>query len=62
MDIVFDVDKQIARIGARLVREFDDARTATSPTAVGDAMEVPEKKQLKLLVSLAPRNRATVAE
>ena len=39
MDSAFDVDKHIARIGARLVREFDDARAATSPTAVGDARE-----------------------
>ena len=38
MDGTFDVDKHIARIGARLVQEFDDARAATSPSAVGDAM------------------------
>lgn len=50
MDSAFDVDKHIARIGARLVREFDDARAATSPTAVGDAMEVPVKKQLEQLL------------
>ena len=41
MDNAFDVDKHIARIGARLVQEFDEARAATSPTAVGDAMESP---------------------
>ena len=50
MDNAFDVDKHIARIGARLVREFDDARAATSPTAVGDAMEAPVKKQLEQLL------------
>ena len=50
MDGTFDVDKHIARIGARLVREFDEARAATSPTAVGDAMESPVKKQLEQLL------------
>ena len=50
MDNTFDVDKHIARIGARLVREFDEARTATSPTAVGDAMESPVSKQLEHLL------------
>ena len=50
MDHAFDVDKHIARIGARLVREFDEARAATSPTAVGDAMEFPVRKQLEQLL------------
>ena len=50
MDGTFDVDKHIARIGARLVQEFDDARAATSPSAVGDAMESPVKKQLEQLL------------
>ena len=50
MDSAFDVDKYIARIGARLVQEFDEARAATSPTAVGDAMESPVKKQLEQLL------------
>ena len=50
MDGTFDVDKHIARIGVRLVREFDEARAATSPTAVGDAMEFPVRKQLEQLL------------
>ena len=50
MDHAFDVDKHIARTGARLVREFDEARAATSPTAVGDAMEFPVRKQLEQLL------------
>ena len=50
MDNAFDVDQHIARIGARLVREFDEARAATSPTAVGDAMESPVRKQLEQLL------------
>ena len=50
MDSTFDVDRYVARIGTRLVQEFDDARAATSPTAVGDAMEWPVKKQLEQLL------------
>ena len=50
MDDAFDVDQHIARIGARLVREFDEARAATSPTAVGDAMETPVRRQLEQLL------------
>ena len=50
MDSTFDVDKYIARVGARLVQEFDDAKAATSPTAVGDAMESPVKRQLEQLL------------
>ena len=50
MDNAFDVDKHIARIGARLVREFGEARAATSPTAVGDAMESPVREQLEHLI------------
>ena len=50
MDNAFDVDKHIARIGARLVQEFDEAKAATSPTAVGDAMESPVRKQLEHLL------------
>lgn len=46
----FDVDAYISRIGERLVREFDDAKSATSPTAVGDAMEHPVRKQLEQIL------------
>ena len=41
MDKSFDVDKFIADIGTDLVKDFERARGATSPTAVGDAMEFP---------------------
>ena len=50
MDNTFDVDKFIARIGTRLVEQFEDARAATSPAAVGDAMEQPVKDQLEQLL------------
>lgn len=47
MDNTFDVDAFITRIGTRLVAQFDDARTATSPSTVGAAMEQPVRKQLE---------------
>ena len=50
MDRTFDVDAHISRIGARLVREFDEARAATSPSAVGDAMEYPVRNQLEQIL------------
>ena len=50
MDNTFDVDKFIARIGTRLVDQFEDAKAATSPAAVGDAMEQPVKDQLEQLL------------
>ena len=50
MDNKFDVDKFIARIGTRLVEQFEDARAATSPAAVGDAMEQPVKDQLEQIL------------
>ena len=50
MDETFDVEKFIARIGERLVIQFDDARAATSPTAVGDAMEFPVRDQLEQIL------------
>ena len=46
MDNTFAVDKFIARVGKRLVEQFEDAKAATSPAAVGDAMEQPVKDQL----------------
>ncbi len=47
MDTTFDYRSHVSKIGHRLVREFGDARMATSPSAVGDAMEEPVRKQLE---------------
>ena len=46
----FDPDKFIARIGQRLVDQFDDARAATTPVTVGDAMEQPVRTQLEQIL------------
>ena len=50
MEPTFDVNAHITRIGTRLVQEFDGARSATTPTAVGDAMEYPVRRQLEQLL------------
>lgn len=50
MDRSFDVGNFISRIGERLVMEFSDAKSATSPTAVGDAMENPVREQLEQIL------------
>ena len=50
MDQTFDVDAFIARIGRRLVEQFDDARAATSPATVGAAMEQPVRDQLEQIL------------
>ena len=50
MDKTFDVEKFIARIGERSVVQFDDAKAATSPSAVGDAMESPVRDQLQQIL------------
>lgn len=50
MDKTFDVDNFIADIGKDLVKDFERARTATSPTAVGDAMEFPVRAQLEQIL------------
>ena len=50
MDATFDSDAYIARIGERLVSQFNDARTATSPSTVGAAMEQPVRKQLEQIL------------
>ena len=50
MKRTFDIDAFIQRIGRRLVDEFDDARTATSPSTVGAAMEQPVRKQLEQIL------------
>ena len=41
MNRQFDPNAFIDRIGKRLVDQFDDARMATTPSLVGDAMEKP---------------------
>ncbi|MYC37034.1 MAG: hypothetical protein F4X66_09000 [Chloroflexi bacterium] len=50
MNRSFDVDDYIARIGKRLVLEFDDAGTATSPGTIGSAREQPVRDQLEQLL------------
>ena len=50
MDRTFDVNSHITRIGERLVQDFDAARAAPSPSAVGDAMEVPVRRQLEQIL------------
>ena len=50
MDKAFDVDNFIADIGKDLVKDFERARTATSPTAVGDAMEFPVRGKLEQIL------------
>ena len=50
MQRTFDPDKFIARIGQRLVDQFDDARAATTPVTVGDAMEQPVRTQLEQIL------------
>ena len=50
MDHTFDVDQFIARIGKRLVDQFDEARAATSPSTVGAAMEQPVREQLEQIL------------
>lgn len=50
MERSFDVERFIARIGERLVEQFEDARAATTPVAVGEAMEQPVKDQLEQIL------------
>ena len=47
MDDTFDAGEFIRQIGKRVVVEFENARSATTPTAVGDAMEQPVRDQLE---------------
>lgn len=46
----FDSKGFISRIGQRLVGQFDDARMATTPSLIGDAMEKPVKDQLEQIL------------
>ena len=50
MDKTFDVNNFIAGIGTDLVNDFEKARAATSPTAVGDAMEFPVRDKLEQIL------------
>ena len=50
MDKSFDVDNFIADIGIDLVKAFERARGATSPSAVGDAMEFPVREKLEQIL------------
>ena len=47
LESTFDADAFVRRIGERLVEQFNDARAATSPATVGEAMEQPMKDQLE---------------
>ena len=50
MDLAFDVEAFVARVGRRLVEQFADARAATSPATVGAAMEQPVKEQMEQIL------------
>ncbi|MDP3618846.1 MAG: hypothetical protein Q8R63_03535, partial [Ramlibacter sp.] len=47
---VFNPVEFVARIGKRLVAEFDDASQGGTPTLVGDARELPARTQLERLL------------
>ena len=50
MDQSFDPDKFIRRVGERLIDEFKDAKTGTTPSTVGTAVERPVRDQLEQLL------------
>ena len=50
MNRKFNPDQFITRIGQRLIEQFDDARAATSPGTVGDAMEQPVRDQMEQIL------------
>ena len=50
MDRNFDPDKFIRRIGERLIDEFKDAKTGTTPSTVGTAAERPVRDQLEQIL------------
>ena len=50
MDQTFDIEAFISRVGRRLVEQFDDARTATSPGTVAAAMEQPVRAQMEQIL------------
>ena len=50
MKASFDPAEFVRRIGRDLVRAFDDARQATTPELVGDAMEQPVRDRLEQIL------------
>ncbi|MXY09976.1 MAG: hypothetical protein F4Z00_11160 [Acidimicrobiaceae bacterium] len=46
----FDPAEFVRRIGLDLIRAFDDAREATTPELVGDAMEQPVRERLEQIL------------
>ena len=50
MDRSFDPDKFIHRIGERLIEEFKDAKSGTTPSTVGTAVEQPVRDQLEQIL------------
>ena len=50
MDRSFDPDNFIRRIGERLIDEFKDAKTGTTPSTVGTATEQPVRDQLEQIL------------
>ena len=50
MNREFDANDFIDRIGRRLVAQFDDAKTATTPSLIGGAMEKPVRDQLEQIL------------
>ena len=50
MNRQFDANEFVDRIGKRLVDQFDDARMATTPSLIGDAMEKPVRDQLEQIL------------
>ena len=50
MKTSFDPAEFVRRIGRDLVRAFDDAREATTPELVGDAMEQPVRDRLEQIL------------
>lgn len=52
MKRIFDPADYVRRTGVELVRAFDNARQATTPELVGDAMEQPVRKMLEQILPL----------
>ena len=50
MEKTFDPDNFIQKIGKRLVEEFENAKTATTPSTVGSAAEQPVRDQLEQIL------------
>lgn len=50
MQSQFDATEYIARVGRRLIRHFEEARQATTPSLIGTAIEVPVRKELEQIL------------